>query len=42
MNWKELNSVTKVPMGQRMGPVYKKLTLFVQLMTMEKATSDEE
>jgi hypothetical protein len=41
MNWKELNSVTKVPMGQRMAPVYKKLTLFVQLMTMEKPTEEE-
>jgi len=42
MNWKELNSVTKVPMSQRIGAVYKKLTLFVQLMTMEKAPSEEE
>jgi len=41
MNWKELNSVTKVPIGQRMGAVYKKLTLFVQLMTMEKAPLEE-
>jgi hypothetical protein len=42
MNWKELNSVSKVPMGQRIGAVYKKLNLFVQLMTMEKAPSEEE
>jgi len=41
MNWKELNSVTKIPMGQRMGAVYKKLTLFVQLMTMEKTPTEE-
>jgi len=41
MNWKELNSVTKIPMGQRIGAVYKKLTLFVQLMTMEKAPLEE-
>jgi hypothetical protein len=36
MNWKELNSVTKIPMVQRIGAVYKKLNLFIQLMTMEK------
>jgi len=41
MNWKELNSVSKVPMGQRIGAVYKKLNLFVQLMTMEKPPSEE-
>ena len=41
MNWKELNSVTKIPMGQRIGAVYKKLTLFVQLMTMEKTPLEE-
>jgi len=41
MNWKELNSVTKIPMGQRMSAVYKKLTLFVQLMTMEKTPFEE-
>jgi hypothetical protein len=41
MNWKELNSVTKIPMAQRIVTVYKKLTLFVQLMTMEKNPSEE-
>jgi len=41
MNWKELNSVTKVPMAQRIGAVYKKMTLFVQLMAMEKAPTEE-
>jgi len=41
MNWKELNSVTKIPMAQRIGAVYKKLNLFVQLMTMEKDPLDE-
>jgi len=29
-----------VPMGQRIGAVYKKLNLFVQLMTMEKAPDE--
>jgi len=41
MNWKELNSVTKVPMAQRIGAVYKKMNLFVQLMTMEKIPTEE-
>jgi hypothetical protein len=41
MNWKELNSVTKIPMGQRIGTVYKKITLFVQLMSMEKNPLEE-
>jgi len=41
MNWKELNSVTKVPMAQRIGAVHKKLTLFIQLMEMEKDTGEE-
>jgi len=36
-----LNSVSKIPMAQRIGAVYKKLNLFVQLMTMEKAPFDE-
>jgi hypothetical protein len=41
MNWKELNSVTKIPMAQRIGAVYKKLNLFIQLMTMEKDVPEE-
>ena len=41
MNWKELNSVTKVPMSQRILAVYKKVNLFVQLMTMEKSPVEE-
>jgi len=41
MNWKELNSVTKIPMAQRISAVYKKLNLFVQLMTMEKDPEEE-
>jgi hypothetical protein len=41
MNWKELNSVTKLPMAQRISAVYKKLALFIQLMTMEKAPEEE-
>jgi len=41
MNWKELNSVTKLPMAQRIGAAYKKLILFVQLMTMEKDPLEE-
>jgi hypothetical protein len=36
MNWKELNAVSKLPMVQRIGTVYKKITLFVQLMAMER------
>jgi hypothetical protein len=41
MNWKELNAVSKLPMVQRIGTVYKKLTLFVQLMTMEINPQEE-
>jgi hypothetical protein len=41
MNWKELNSVTKIPMGQRISAVYKKLNLFIQLMSMEKDPEED-
>ena len=35
MNWKELAGMTRVPMSQRIGPVYTKINYFVQLMMLE-------
>jgi hypothetical protein len=41
MNWKELNGVSKIPIGQRIGAVYKKINYFVQLMLLETRHTEE-
>ena len=41
MNWKELSSVSKVPLIQRIGAAYKKINYFVQLMLLETRQTEE-
>ena len=42
MNWKELAGITKLPMSQRIGAVYKKINYFVQLMALEARQAEED
>jgi len=41
MNWKELSGVSKTPIAQRIGAVYKKINFFVQLMYKETRQTEE-
>ena len=40
MNWKELSSLSKVPMAQRLGDDYKRVNYFIQLMLLETKNED--
>ena len=40
-NWKELSTVSKAPISQRISAVYKKINYFVQLMRLEICEPDE-
>ena len=42
MNWKELASVSKNPINQRIATAYKKINYFVQLMLLETKPLEEE
>jgi hypothetical protein len=41
INWKELSSVSKNPLIQRISAVYKKINYFVQLMILETKQPEE-
>ena len=41
MNWKELTLMSKLPIGQRIADIYKKINYFVQLMILEAKPQGE-